>query len=182
MKNFTKTTKPMKQRAAGLLMACLMAVAALSGCSKSKLPEEPVAFTAQDLDGNSYNSEDIFKEHKVTMVNIWGTFCGPCIEEMPELGQLSKEFEAKGYGLIGVIADGNEEPDAAKKIIAETGADYLHIIANDEINAQLPSSAVPCTYFIDSEGNAVGDVLYGSTDDNIARYTAAMELAAGLAK
>ena len=43
------------------------------------------SFTAQTLDGTEV-TQDIFKETDLTMVNIWGTFCGPCIREMPELG------------------------------------------------------------------------------------------------
>ena len=41
-------------------------------------------FESQDLDGNKITS-DIFSNNIITMINIWGTFCGPCIREMPEL-------------------------------------------------------------------------------------------------
>ena len=46
------------------------------------------AFTTEDLDGNEV-TESILKDKDVTMINIWGTFCPPCIEEMPELAKLS---------------------------------------------------------------------------------------------
>ena len=42
-----------------------------------------VAFETTDLDGNTVNSADLFAASKLTMINIWGTFCGPCISEMP---------------------------------------------------------------------------------------------------
>lgn len=46
------------------------------------------AFTAQDLQGNGVNQE-ILKGKKLTMVNVWATFCDPCINEMPDLGVLA---------------------------------------------------------------------------------------------
>ena len=47
-----------------------------------------VSFETVDIDGNKVSSADIFSKHKLTMVNIWGTFCGPCIREMPDLEEL----------------------------------------------------------------------------------------------
>ena len=41
-------------------------------------------FESKTLDGEDV-SQDIFSKADLTMVNIWGTFCGPCIKEMPEL-------------------------------------------------------------------------------------------------
>ena len=48
-------------------------------------------FTAQDLDGNPVD-ESIFQGYDVTMINLWGTFCGPCLQEMPDLGELADEY------------------------------------------------------------------------------------------
>lgn len=45
-----------------------------------------ISFETDDLDGNAVKSEELFSQNKITMINIWGTYCGPCIEEMPELG------------------------------------------------------------------------------------------------
>ena len=42
---------------------------------------QPIKFSAKDIDGKNV-SEAIFADSKITMVNVWGTFCGPCIREM----------------------------------------------------------------------------------------------------
>ena len=47
--------------------------------------EDFPSFRAVDLQGNEVTKE-IFAQKKITVVNIWGTFCPPCIGEMPELG------------------------------------------------------------------------------------------------
>lgn len=49
-------------------------------------------FSAQDFDGNAV-TKDIFADHDLTMVNLWTTTCGYCIEEMPVLNDLRKEFQ-----------------------------------------------------------------------------------------
>ncbi|KAJ49208.1 putative oxidoreductase, partial [Clostridium tetanomorphum DSM 665] len=52
-------------------------------------------------------TNDIFKDKKLTMINIWGTFCKPCIDEMPELQDLYNEYGKKDVNIIGVVADGD---------------------------------------------------------------------------
>ena len=46
-------------------------------------------FTAADLEGNAVDGS-VMREAELTVLNIWATFCGPCIEEMPGLGELSE--------------------------------------------------------------------------------------------
>ncbi len=169
--------RKMQGKMMGVLLAGLLFATTLTGCGAGSAAET-VSFTASDLDGNTYSSADVFKDHTVTMVNIWGTFCDPCKEEMPDLATLSKDFEAKGYGLVGIICDGNESADAAKKIIEENGVEYLNLVTNEEIEEQLPTSTFPCTYFVDSNGNVVGKKILGSSADNIKKYTEAIEEAA----
>ena len=48
-------------------------------------------FTVEDIEGNEVTHE-VFADADLTVINIWGTFCGPCIQEMPDLGALSQEL------------------------------------------------------------------------------------------
>ena len=54
-------------------------------------------FTGEDLEGNKVDSKELFAKAKVTMINVWGTFCSPCIMEMPDLGELSREYADKDF-------------------------------------------------------------------------------------
>lgn len=63
------------------------------------------------------------------MVNIWGTYCTPCLSEMPSLGKLAQEADPAEFQLVGVLADvmeaaGPEDETWAKAIslVEETGA------------------------------------------------------------
>ena len=55
-----------------------------------------VSFETQDLDGNPVTSQELFGGHKITMVNIWATWCINCKSEMKELEELNKEWAEKG--------------------------------------------------------------------------------------
>lgn len=63
-------------------------------------------FSAQDFDGNAV-SKDIFADYDLTMVNLWTTTCSYCIEEMPILNELRKEFQDDGvrFNIISVCMD-----------------------------------------------------------------------------
>lgn len=109
--------------------------------------------------------QDIFTEADLNMVNIWGTFCGPCIREMPDLAELSEEYEEKGLRIIGMISDVmTAEHEAATTIVDKTGADYTHLLLSEDLldSYLWEIQVVPTTVFLDSEGKQVGEVYTGS--------------------
>ncbi|MDR3259548.1 MAG: TlpA family protein disulfide reductase [Fusobacteriaceae bacterium] len=128
-------------------------------------------FTTSDLDGKQVN-QNIFKNNKLTMVNIWGTFCGPCLREMPELGELNKEYSKEGFAIVGIVIDtlnqdgsiDKGQVELAKKIVKETKADYLHLLPSDDLNEGKLKYVqyIPETVFVDENGNVVGESFIGS--------------------
>lgn len=128
------------------------------------------AFTATSLAGDEI-SDKLFADAKLTVVNIWGTFCGPCIQEMPYLGELSAELAGDGVQLVGLVCDvtdleGNvypEQVEKAQNIVEMTGASYAHIIPSKDLSEILQNTMyVPTTYFVDAEGRILGEPLVGS--------------------
>ena len=118
-----------------------------------------VALTGEAVD------QSIFAGHKLTMINIWGTYCNPCIAEMPDLGDLNREYEDGEFQVVGMIVDmlntdGSVHPmavEAAWQIIDATGADYMHLLPTDDIILMKLQylMAVPETVFVDSQGNVL---------------------------
>ena len=116
-----------------------------------------VALTGETVD------QSIFANHKLTMINIWGTYCNACISEMPYLAELNKAYEEGEFQVIGMAVDmlntdGSVHPmavEAAWAIIDATGADYMHLLpTNDIIMMKLQYlTAVPETVLVDSQGN-----------------------------
>ncbi len=130
------------------------------------------SFTTTDVDGNTVD-QSIFADYKLTMINVWATYCGPCLREMPDLGELAAAYEDKGVRIVGLVSDtldqkGNiddSQVEAAKEIISDTGADYLHILPSTDLFGLLSQiSSVPTTFFVDSEGRQVGMAQLGSRE------------------
>lgn len=121
-----------------------------------------ITFEGTDLEGNTV-SQDIFTRSKLTMVNVWATYCNPCLREMPGLGELAAEYDESEFQIIGVVSDVREGEDQTlvERLIQETGADYPHLLANDSISQTILSgvSAVPTTFFFDGEGAYLGGVV-----------------------
>lgn len=151
-----------------LAIFALMTVAALTFAQKAG---DKVSFSTKSLEGKEI-SDDMFAKNKVTMLNIWGTFCPPCIKEMPDLAKLNEVNKEKGVEVAGIVIDltdrnGNIIPQAKKDadtIIAKTGANYTHIVpSKDMMNGLLRNvQAVPTTIFVNSEGKIIGQIYMGA--------------------
>ena len=121
-------------------------------------------FEAITLEGEEINQE-IFAEADLNMVNIWATYCGPCIREMPDLGTISREYAEQGFQIIGIISDVAEAKDEdAEAIVSYTQADYTHLLLSWDLlqNYVGQVQVVPTTVFVDGEGKQVGEVYAGS--------------------
>lgn len=121
-----------------------------------------------DLDGNKV-SDKIFKGKKLTMVNVWGTFCRPCIGEMPDLQKLSETYADKDFQIIGIVCDidgkdDSEKIELAKEICKDTGVKYVSIIPSDSLDDALLDSvlSVPATFFLDEDGKQLDRNFIGS--------------------
>lgn len=184
-----------------VLLAMLLSFGVLAGCGKEAAPSAPEnpteennsassgssdseafvgAFKTMDLDGNEV-TESILAEKEYTMINLWGTYCGPCINEMPELEKIHQELP-DNMQIIGIVCDYlYEVPDeqqedvkaAADEIIKETGVTYpsLKIWATADWIYE-SSNVVPTTYFVDSEGKLVSDIIFGA---DVEGYRAVIE-------
>ena len=135
-------------------------------------------FESEDLDGNPV-SDAIFADADVTVVNVWATFCGPCIEEMPELGAWADELPGN-VQIIGIVIDtppagttggdaielwggSADNIDLAREICGEAGVKYTNILASDSVSQTFEIvEAVPTTFIVDSSGNLVCKAFVGA--------------------
>ena len=132
---------------------------------KEKFPE----FKTTDTNGNEV-TEKIFSDKDITMVNVWGTFCGPCINEMPELQKIYESLP-KNANLIGIAADVPEGMkdgvDNAKHIEEQTGVKYTNLTVSDSLASFTKQFyAVPSTIFVDKDGNIIGELVLGANIDS----------------
>ena len=138
--------------------------------------EGSLEFTAENLALESVDSS-IFAEKDLTVLNVWGTFCGPCINEMPELGEWQRALP-ENVQIIGLVADvaGKEDKEhieLANMILEKTNAQFTNIIPNNDF-AELLSGVVgvPTTFFINKEGKIVGKPIVGA---QVSKYKSFVE-------
>ena len=116
----------------------------------------PFSFTAQDLYGDTITEESM-GERKMFFLHLWGTWCPPCVNEMPDLAEIARKYGDR-VGFLGLLDDFSTNPDGAKKILES--ADMPEFFFN--VDARLPelqdlvilvsSGAVPTTVIITSDG------------------------------
>ena len=92
-------------------------------------------FTLQTVDGKDVNLAEVIKNNKVTMIDFWASWCGPCRHENPVVKAAYEKYHAKGLEIIGVSVDRNE-------------AKWLEAVKED---------ALPYIQVLDVEGNVSGD-------------------------
>ena len=128
-------------------------------------------FETKGIDGKDY-TEKVFSDYDLTLVNIFTTWCSPCVNEIPELEKLYEEMKDKGVGVVGVVLDtvgddGKQDEETVKKagvLQDKTKASYPFLIPDSTMmNGRLNGiSAFPETFFVDKEGNIVGETYTGS--------------------
>lgn len=128
-------------------------------------------FETKGIDGKDY-TEKVFSDYDLTLVNIFTTWCSPCVNEIPELEKLYEEMKEKGVGVVGVVLDtvgddGKQDDAIVKKagvLQKKTKASYPFLIPDSTMmNGRLNGiSAFPETFFVDKEGNIVGETYSGS--------------------
>ena len=163
----------MRKRWSVLFLAAAMAFTVLaSGCGSGGGKESSMfsAMETVDLAGNEVDAS-LFAENDLTLVNIWATWCGPCVNEIPVLDQLSKEYEGTGVAIKGLLYEPSQEQpwgvsdsvrETAEQILSETGASYQQLTASEYMaaSAELQSlMAYPTTYFVNAKGEVLGYVM-----------------------
>jgi len=130
-------------RMAAWLLTSVLAAQAVAGAAT---PD----FALPARDGSTVKLSDL--KGQVVMINFWATWCGPCRQEMPLLGQLQSKYEPLGFTLLGV----NVEPDSAGAVSWLKGMNVDFPILFDRKNAVAESFGVegmPSSVFIDRAGN-----------------------------
>ena len=126
--------------------------------------ETEIHFETTDLDGNPVRSEELFAGHPVTMINLWATWCGPCINELPELEKINQELAEQNCQIIGIVTDAtnDEKIKKGKDLLEKQGATYTNLAAFDGLGDMLPQDSWPTSYFVDEHGSLLGEPISGA--------------------
>lgn len=96
---------------------------------------QPLTLTGVGFDGETIDTGRW--KGDVILVDFWGSWCGPCIVEMPRLQGLLEEHADDGFRIVGVLCD--ERPDKAQRMAEENGWDWPHMVAPPDEDGHFPS-------------------------------------------
>ena len=123
-----------------------------------------------DIDGKEFSGKD-FSDYDLTMVNVFATWCSPCVQEIPDLAEIQKEMKDKGVNIVGVVTDtvdqtgeNQEALEKAKLIRERSKAEYPFLIPDkSNFNGRLSGiQAFRETFCVDKKGQIVGETYSGS--------------------
>ena len=126
--------------------------------------------STSDINGKEFSSKD-FENYNLTMINVFSTWCTACIKEIPDLVKVQNEMKSKGVNIVGIVTDtiddngeNKEAIEKAKLIQEKTNASYPFLIPDKtNFNGRLNGiQALPETFFVDKNGNIVGDTDSGA--------------------
>ncbi|MDX2036824.1 MAG: redoxin domain-containing protein [Isosphaeraceae bacterium] len=115
----------------------------------------PFDFELESVDGKTVKLADF--KGKVTIVDVWGTWCPPCRKEIPHFVDLLKKYESKGLAIVGINYEGGddkkEEIKKIKDFSKEFGIEYPCVLGDQKTQAKIPDfEGYPTTLFIDRTG------------------------------
>ena len=120
-------------------------------------------FRMSSIDGNEVSALEEAAKHKVTVIDFWASWCGPCLRDMPGLVATYNKYKDKGLGIIGVSLDQDRTSwEEAVKRLGMTWIQLSDLQGWDNAAAQLFGvQAIPFTVIIDKDGKLIEAGLRG---------------------
>ena len=169
-KDFVQVMASLKASVGGLFFIAMI----LAGCGESEptsgvakgfeawVGRDVSALVVQSLDGEMQPLKDVAVEGKPVVVNVWATWCPPCLKEMPTLDALGKQGQ---YTVVAIATDGDVA--TVKEFLKKQewgGGVRIWFDANGMVTREkLGAGAVPVTYVLDKDLK-VTDVQTGAHD------------------
>ncbi len=114
-------------------------------------------FTLMDLEGKRHSLSDY--KGKVVLLNVWATWCYPCLVEMPAMESLNKKLNGDEFIMLAVSID-NSGPKPVEKFIRENKFTFKILLSPDGVFQNLYRTiSIPMTFIIDKSGIIVSRVM-----------------------
>lgn len=109
------------------------------------------SFTLDDVDGEKVSIADY--RGKAAVINFWGTFCPPCVEETPALQRMYEKYKDEGVEIIGVNL-GEKPLVRITNFVDRFGVTYPILLDPElDVRDRFGVRSYPTTFFVDADGN-----------------------------
>ena len=124
---------------------------------------EVTGTSVRTLDGASFSLDDL--KGKVVLVNVWATWCPPCVIEMPGFQRAYEDYKDQGFLVLGISKD--QESARVREFLQEKGITYpVAMAAEADLGGLADVTTFPTSYLIDRKGrirHTVEGLYFGPT-------------------
>lgn len=119
-----------------------------------------IDFTLKTADGQDVNLGETIKNNKLTLVDFWASWCGPCRGENPFVKAAYEKYHAKGFEIVGVSVDRDEA--AWLKAVADDGMTWIQVRdADNSAGTDYMVMFIPSNFLYDENGVMIAKGLRG---------------------
>ena len=159
------------KRITAIILAMLMLVC-FAACGGDDTSGDSSSTTGAAVLGREAYDE-VIKDNDLTLVNVWATWCTPCINELSELQRLDEEY--KNVGVVGILFDGVNSStlerdestiEIAAELLNEKGASYTVVVPDEYLFNTFCADLMyfPTSFFVDGDGNIISSEIIGAND------------------
>jgi thiol-disulfide isomerase/thioredoxin len=133
-----------------LALAGVLTVLTITGCERGDHPSHIGKPAAQFVVSDGVQTVDLSKlRGKVVVLNLWATWCAPCLEELPSLIRLHHDMP--DLDIVAVSID--QDDQVYRKFLVQRGIDFTTVRDESQrIDALYGTVQIPETYIIDRQG------------------------------
>jgi thiol-disulfide isomerase/thioredoxin len=135
----------------------------------AELKSKPLDIKFTAVDGREV---DLAKMRgKVVLIDFWATWCGPCVQELPNVLKAYKELHPKGFEIIGISLDSDKEK--LESFVKENGMDWPQFFDGkgwkNEISTTYDIQSIPAMWLVDQKGMVVDTAARGGLEEKVAK-------------
>src|SRR5690606_13339675 len=112
-------------------------------------------FSYNDINGKKVSLDDF--KGKLVYIDVWATWCGPCLQEIPSLKELKKDYKNQNVEIISISIDVQKDFEKWKKMVANKQLDGTQLFADNDWKSEFVKAygidAIPRFLLIDENGN-----------------------------
>ena len=138
-----------------IVMLCIFGAAAAEE-EYSVIGKSFPDFKATDTEQNVFSLSEALKDHEAVLINLWASWCGPCVREFPSLNEVYSQYKEK-VAFIGLTVEPEDSMILLKNLKQEYGIEYpvAQEKGTDILKHIGGSQGTPTTIIVDRFGNAV---------------------------